>query len=33
MDDELFEGVGADDLVGSGFTAEEAADIIARVAK
>ena len=30
---ELFEGVEADDLVGSGFTAEEAADIIARVAK
>ena len=30
---ELFEGVGADDLVGVGFTAEEAADIIARVTK
>jgi N utilization substance protein A len=29
---ELFEGVEADDLVGAGFTAEEAADIIARVA-
>src|SRR5882757_5035905 len=30
---ELFEGVGADDLVGAGFAAEEAADVIARVAK
>eukprot|EP01012_Entosiphon_sulcatum_P001256 TRINITY_DN10233_c0_g1_i1.p1 TRINITY_DN10233_c0_g1~~TRINITY_DN10233_c0_g1_i1.p1 ORF type:complete len:411 (+),score=70.40 TRINITY_DN10233_c0_g1_i1:51-1283(+) len=29
---ELFEGVEADDLVGSGFTPEEASDIIARVA-
>ena len=29
---ELFEGVGADDLVGAGFSAEEAADIINRVA-
>jgi N utilization substance protein A len=30
---ELFEGVEASDLEGAGFTAEEAADIIARVAK
>ncbi len=29
---ELFEGVEGDDLVGAGFTAEEAADIIGRVA-
>ena len=29
---ELFEGVGAEDLVGAGFTAEEASDITARVA-
>ena len=28
-----FEGVSVEDLVGGGFTAEEAADIIARVAK
>ena len=27
-----FEGVAAEDLVGGGFTAEEAQDIIARVA-
>jgi N utilization substance protein A len=26
-----FEGVGADDLVGGGFTADEAREIIARV--
>jgi N utilization substance protein A len=30
---ELFEGVEADDLVGAGFTPEEAADVIARVTK
>ena len=29
---ELFEGVEADDLVGAGFTTEEASDIIGRVA-
>ena len=29
---ELFDGVAADDLVGAGFTAEEATDVIARVA-
>jgi N utilization substance protein A len=30
---ELFDGVEADDLVGAGFTAEEAADVITRVKK
>jgi N utilization substance protein A len=30
---DLFEGVGADDLTGTGFTAEEAAEIIAKVTK
>ena len=29
---DIFEGVEADDLEGSGFTAEEAADILSKVA-